>query len=91
MAAHDPLLFLQQPLSGSPRIESPPPPLSNRALGFENGGLYLDSGEAPTSYHHGRHLSAPVTISHSPTFVVIREFVGFYHFFLVAIPFCINS
>ena len=36
---HGPVLFQQQPPSGSPKIESTRPPLSNHALGFENGGL----------------------------------------------------
>jgi hypothetical protein len=39
MAAHDPLIFLQKLLLGSPKIESPLPPLCNHTLGFENGGL----------------------------------------------------
>jgi len=46
-----PLLSQQQTPSGIPKTESPHPPLSNHALRFGNGRLYLDSGEAPVNWH----------------------------------------
>ena len=51
MAVHGPLLSQQQTLSGIPKTESPHPSLSNHALRFGNGGLYLDSAEAPVNWH----------------------------------------
>jgi len=51
MAVHGPLLSQQLTPSGIPKTESPHPPLSNHALRFGNGGLYLDSGEAPVNWH----------------------------------------
>ena len=51
MAVHGPLLSQQQTPSGIPKTESSHPPLSNHALRFGNGGLYLDSGEAPVNWH----------------------------------------
>ena len=59
MVAHGPLLSEQQTPSGIPKTESPHPPLSNHALRFGNGGLYLDSAEAPVIWHGTSTVAVP--------------------------------
>ena len=61
MVVHGPLLSQQQTPSGIPKTESSHPPLSNHALRFGNGGLYLDSAEATVNWHVTSTVAVPQT------------------------------